>query len=94
MQTCLEQSALAAKDIMRVKYMPRDVINAGKVAKRHSKIGGDGALETIKTMSYSVAKKGVKPYLPGILAGAGFVTPAPFASVAGFCVGKFLQKLI
>ena len=87
-------SSDAIKSITQVRYLPKDIANAEKIGLRYSKINSHSSITTVLVTSTSVLKKGIKPHLPGLLASMGTLTPAPFASVAGFGAGKLLQKLI
>ena len=88
------KSVQAAQDLVGIKNLPQDVIWAGKVGIRYSRINGDNLAKKVLTTKNAVISRGVKPHLPGIFAGIGFVTPFPLGTVAGFGIGKVLQKII
>lgn len=90
----VNKSAYVTKDISGVRKIPKDIINAGKIGIRCSHISKKEKMDSIRITGISVIRKGLKPHLPGIFAGAGLFVPVPFGSVAGYGLGKVFQRLI
>ena len=93
-QYFLRVSASATQNIAGVRRMPADIVQAGKIGYRRSRIDGDNNIKSLQVAGSSIFSRGVKPHLPGLLAGVGFCTPVPLGSVAGFGLGKLLQRIV
>ena len=93
-QFILKQSASASQNIAGVRHLPSDIVQAGKVGYRRSRINGNNSAKSLQVTGSSIFVRGVKPHLPGLFAGIGFCTPFPLGSVAGFGVGKLLQRIV
>ena len=93
-QFCAKYSAMAKYEITHVKKLPSDVAYAARVGKRRAKIDNKSIFETVGVTTSSVVNRGIKTHLPGLFAGIGFCSPLPLGSVAGFGIGKVLQRVI
>lgn len=94
LQYCTTHSKSAVQNIYKVRNLPQNIVDAGKIGLRYSQINNYNIAKTLGVTSLAITQKGLKPHLPGLLAGAGLFSPIPFGSVAGFGAGKVLQRLI
>ena len=90
-----KQQGLEAKnELFDLKNMPSHFRMAYSITKRCRSINDLGIFGSIFAAGKSFTKYGIKPHLPGVLSGIGLVLPLPLTQVAGYGLGKVLQRLI
>lgn len=84
----------ATKEVLGVAHMPKEMQKGFEYGLRLSKIQKGTPCDTFVTVGRSVLRKGVVPYLPGLLAGIGLAVPVIGANPAGLVIGRFLKKAL